>query len=127
MHSQSDFLHASALRGGTLVVIGGDARDPALDRLARALELSEVVHCPTRKTNASASSFEATLQRPGISLVVWLSGLTRTSHGRKIRELCARFGLPWLPFRRIPHPNALLARLAAGHSTRDSRFNGGGK
>jgi hypothetical protein len=127
MHSQPVSLHVSALRGGTLVVIGGDARDPALDRLARALELSAVVHCSTRKTDASASSFEATLQRPGISLVLWLSGLTRTSHGRKTRELCARFGLPWLPFRRIPHPNALRARLAVGHPIRDSRSLGGGK
>lgn len=109
------------------MVIGGDARDPALDRLARALELSEVVHCPTRTSDASASKFEATLRRPGISLVLWLSGLTRTSHGRKIRELCARFGLRWLPFRRIPHPNALRARLAAGHPIRDSRSCGGGK
>lgn len=109
------------------MVIGGDARDPALERLAHALGLSAVVHCPTRKTDASASSFEAALQRPGISLVLWLSGLTRTSHGRKIRELCARFGLPWLPFRRIPHPNALLARLDAGHPIRDSRSAGGGK
>lgn len=109
------------------MVIGGDPRDPALDRLARAFELSAVVHCPTRRTDASASSFEPTLQRRDISLVLWLSGLTRTSHGRKIRELCARFGLPWLPFRRIPHPNALCARLAAGHPSRDSRSLGGGK
>ena len=111
---------APFVRGGKLVVMCGDRRDEALQRLAVAFGLAEVIHCPTRQSDPSASRFEATLRQPDISLVLWLSGLTRTSHGRLIRDLCRRLQLPWLTARKIPHPNALRAQLqrAASASTR---------
>lgn len=117
MASRSLPIDASALRGGTLVVIGGDLRAHALERLELAFSFSGIIHCPTRQTDSSAFRFEAVLRRSDISLVLWLSGLTRSSHGRAIRDMCRRLGIPYLPFRRIPHPNALRTSLSKHSGT----------
>lgn len=101
----------SVLEGQTLVVVGGDRREGALARLCGAFNLPEVIHCPTRKNDASPRCFEATLRGPGIVLVVWALGLSRTHHGEHLHRMCRELRIPWVDCFRIPHPNALADRL----------------
>lgn len=101
----------SALRGQRLVVVGGERREGALRRLRNSFEFSEVVHCTTRKSDASPRSFESALRTPGVVLVVWALGLSRTQHGESLHRLCRELHIPWADFYRIPHPNAFIARL----------------
>ena len=101
----------SALRGQKLVVVGGERREGALRRLVNAFELVEVIHCATRRSDASPRSFETSLRTPGIVLAVWALGLSRTHHGEHLHRLCRELRIPWIDCYRIPHPNALLARL----------------
>ena len=44
-------------------------------------------------------------------LAIWLCGLSRTNHGRQLRAICKRLGIPWLNCRRIPHPHLLSAQV----------------
>lgn len=105
----------SALRGLTIAIVGGDARDAQVRRLHRVFALRDVVHCPTRQSDASPRRFESALHRPGIVLVIWLCGLSRTSHGKQLRAICRQLGLPWIDSPRIPHPHLLVARVAELH------------
>jgi len=98
-----------ALRSGRIVIVGGDRRDNCLRRLHTELQLSDVVHCPTRKNDASCNRFVAQLHQPDVLLVVWILGLSRTHHGEHLHRLCRTLGIPWVDCFRIPHPNALLA------------------
>jgi hypothetical protein len=101
----------SVLRGQTVVVVGGNRRDGALARLRAALDLAEVIHCPTRKSDASSRCFEPSLHRLGVVLVVWVLGLSRTHHGEHLHQRCRELGIPYIDTFRIPHPNALLAKI----------------
>jgi hypothetical protein len=101
-----------ALREGTIIIVGGDRRDAALRRLHIAFELANVIHCCTRKSDSSCRRFASQLHDPGVVLVVWVLGLSRTHHGEHLHRLCRTIGVPWVDCFRIPHPNALLARIA---------------
>jgi len=101
----------TALQGQRVLVVGGDRRDQALARLRLGLALSDVAHCRTRKSDASPKCFESQIRHPGIVLVVWVLGLSRTHHGEHLHRLCREMGIPWIDCFRIPHPNALIARL----------------
>lgn len=101
----------SALRGQKLVVVGGDRREGAIRRLLNAFDLSDIIHCHTRKNDASPKCFESSLRDPGVLLVVWALGLSRTHHGEHLHRLCREFGIPWVDCFHIPHPNALVAQI----------------
>lgn len=100
----------AALRGQTLLVVGGDRRQEQLARLRNALEV-EVIYCPTRRSDASSRAFRCQINRNGIVLVVCVVGLCRTDHCRKLHQLCRQLGIPWIDCHRIPHPNALEAAI----------------
>jgi len=105
----------SVLRGQKIIVVGGDRREGALARLAAAFDLSGVIHCRTRKTDASPRCFESRLHDPRVALVIWVAGLSRTNHGEQLHLRCRALGIPWVDCFRIPHPNALAARVAELH------------
>jgi hypothetical protein len=69
------------------------------------------VHRPTRQSDPSPRVFEAALNGPRIALAIWLCGLSRTNHGRQVRAICKRLGLPWIDCPHVPHPNQLAARV----------------
>lgn len=107
-------VHA-VLRGQKLLIIGGDPREQALQRLRQGFELRSVVHCATRQTDASAQSFAAQLRAPDNLLVIWVCGLSRTNHGAFVHEQCRSLDIPWIDFMRIPHPHTLVAALERLH------------
>jgi len=109
----------SALQGLTLVLVGGDPRPAQIARLKRAFGLRDVIHCPTRQGDPSPRCFLSALHRPDLVLVVWLCGLSRTNHGRRLRAICNSEFVPWLNCLHIPHPN-LLAALIHEHRLVDS-------
>lgn len=101
----------SALRGLDLVLVGGDARIDQIERLRRTFDLRAVVHRATHQNDPSSRLFESALGGRNVALAVWLSGLSRTSHGKRLRLICNEFGIPWVDCPRIPHPNLLAARI----------------
>jgi hypothetical protein len=103
-----------SLKGLKILIIGGAGSADHLRRLQAAFAPLVIEHLETRKGDASSRSFLAALQRPGVGLVIWLSGRTRTNHGRELRNFCNALGIPWLPFASMPHPNALAAALSTG-------------
>jgi hypothetical protein len=98
-----------------LLIVGGDHREHAVQRLRDDLELSDVVHCPTRQSDSSARSFASQLHAPDILLVVWVCGLSRTNHGAVLHQQCRRLALPWVDCLRIPHPHTLVADIERLH------------
>lgn len=105
----------SALAEDVGVVVGGDRRDGALARLRTSLDLADVIHCRTRKSDASSRCFEPSLHRLGVVLVVWVLGLSRTHRGEHLHQGCRELGIPYIGTYRIPHPNALLAKIEELH------------
>ena len=99
----------AALRGQRLLIVGGDRREHAIERLRKDLGLLDVAHCATRSTDASPRTFDARLREPGLVLVVWVLGLSRTHHGTYLHRTCRTLGVPWVDCSRIPHPSALVA------------------
>lgn len=100
-----------ALDGLDIAIVGGDPRGAQVDRLRRTFALHDVVHRPTRQSDPSPRVFEAALNGPRIALAIWLCGLSRTNHGRQVRAICKRLGVPWLDCPHVPHPNQLAARV----------------
>ncbi len=96
MFSDSENPIRAALRGQRVLIIGGDRRETAVARLARDLELAEVVHCPTRESDASPRRFETQFRSPDFVLVIWVLGLSRTHHGIQVHRLCREHGVPWI-------------------------------
>lgn len=107
-----------ALTGLTIVLVGGDPRPNAIEKIRVSLGLDEAIHCPTRKTDASAWRFLPKLRTTGLALVVCARGLTRTQHGADLHVLCRELGVPLLNCNHIPHPNALVAATAKARLTR---------
>lgn len=107
-----------ALAGLTIVLVGGDPRPNATEKIRSSLGLDEVIHCPTRKTDASAWRFLPKLRAARLALVVCARGLTRTQHGADLHTLCRELGVPLLNCNHIPHPNALVAAIAKARLTR---------
>lgn len=102
---------ACVLRGQKLLIVGGDRREGALRRLFEAFDFADVIHCPTRKADSSARCFASHVRRSEVVLVVWVTGLSRTHHGTQLHNLCRSLRIPWIACFRIPHPNALAARI----------------
>lgn len=101
----------SVLRGQKVVVVGGDPREAVLSRLSTSFELAGLIHCPTRKSDASPKRFASRLCEPGIALVIWALGLSRTHHGEHLHQLCRQLDIPYVDSFRIPHPNSLVAHI----------------
>ena len=100
-----------------MILVGGDPRPNAIEKLKSSLGLDEAIHCPTRKSDASAWRFSSKLRTPRLALVVCVRGLTRTQHGRDLHAMCRRLGLPLLNCSHLPHPNALVAAVAKARLT----------
>lgn len=115
-HTNKVFI-LSVLAGQKVVIVGGDRREGALTRLRTTLGLADVIHCATRKGDASPKCFESSLRIPGVVLVVWVLGLSRTHHGEHLHQQCRELGIPYIDTYRIPHPNALLAKIEDLHLT----------
>jgi len=105
----------SALEGQKIVFVGGDRREGALTRLRTRFCLDDVIHCCTRKGDASPKCFESSLRDPGVVLVVCVLGLSRTHHGEHLHRRCRELGIPYIDTYRIPHPNLLLAKIEDLH------------
>lgn len=105
----------NALRGTRVLVVGGDPRAKAILKLKLELGISEVVHCPTRPSDASDRCFRHALFHPELVLVICCRGLTRTNHGDRLHRVCRQLGLPWLDCDKIPHANQLLHLLSDRH------------
>jgi len=103
------------LRGGTIVIVGGDQRRTHIERLSRAFELEGLLWVPTRESDASSRRFASVLSRESLILVVSLHGLLRHQHTHDLRDLCRRFEIPLLPYWRSPHPVGLAAAIVAQH------------
>lgn len=107
-----------ALTGLKILLVGGDPRPNAIQKIETSLGLDEAIHCPTRKTDASAWRFLPKLRTTGLVLVVCARGLTRTQHGADLHVLCRNLGVPLLNCNHLPHPNALVAGIANARLTR---------
>ena len=103
-----------AMSGFDILLVGGERRPEAINRLKSALGLRDGVHCATRRVDPSTHCFASALRNPELVLVVCIRGLCRTQHGKDLRAMCRQAGLPWLDTTRIPHPRQLLATLAVG-------------
>jgi hypothetical protein len=103
-----------AIAGFDVLLVGGERRHEAIDRLRSALGLRNAVHVATRRVDPSARCFASALRNPELVLVVCIRALCRTQHGKDLRAMCRQAGLPWLDTSRIPHPRQLLATLAGG-------------
>lgn len=118
MNVHEDSLIRRALVDLKVLLVGGDPRPTAIEKIESSLELDEAIHCPTRKSDASAWRFSSKLRTPRLALVVCARGLTRTQHGADLHELCRELGLPLLNCNHLPHPNALVAAIAKARLTR---------
>ncbi len=107
-----------ALVGLKVLLVGGDPRPHAIEKIASSLGLDQAIHCPTRKSDPSAWRFLSKLRTPRLALVVCARGLTRTQHGVDLHELCRELGLPLLNCNHLPHPNALVAAIVIARLTR---------
>lgn len=101
-----------ALRGGTVLFVGGNPNHRAVRRIRDAFVLNDVIHCSTRKSDASPRRFEGMLLRPDLLLAVALVGVTRTEHGRHVHRASRAIGLPFVDCFHFPHPNLLAARIS---------------
>lgn len=117
MHAHEEPQIRCALAGHKIVLVGGDPRPHSITRLESDLGLAAVIHCPTRKSDASAWRFLPKLRTDRLVLVVCARGLTRTQHGSELHALCRELGLPLLNCNHIPHPNALVAAIAKARLT----------
>lgn len=111
MTLREEFMVRRALADLKLLLVGGDPRPNAIENIQSMLRLESVIHCPTRKTDASARSFISNLHTPRLALVVCARGLTRTHHGHVLHDRCRKLGLPLLNCNHLPHPNALIAAI----------------
>lgn len=95
-------LVASALRGRTLVVIGGDPRGQHRERLIEAFGLGDL-HWPVTRENApDVSALEPVVSRSEVAAVVLLIRFIRHALN-DVAALCERHGKP-------------LARVTAGYN-----------
>lgn len=117
MNSYEESLVRRALIDLKMLLVGGDPRPKAIQGIETMLQLEEVIHCPTRKSDASAWRFASRLHTPGIALVVCARGLTRSQHGSDLHDWCRKLHLPLLNCNHIPHPNALLAAIVNARLT----------
>lgn len=120
----------AALSRLNVLLIGGDPRPAHIRRLRLDLELDDVIHCPTRKNDASSRRFECKLYAPKLALVVCARGLTRTHHGALLHRMCRVLSIPLLDCAHLPHPDALVAaiiraRLSAALVARCLRLKSG--
>lgn len=118
MHEHEEQQIRCALVDLKMILVGGDPRPNAIEKLESILGLDEAIHCPTRKSDASAWRFASKLRTPRLALVVCARGLTRTQHGTDLHALCRELGLPLLNCNHLPHPNALVAAVAKARLTR---------
>ncbi len=118
MHEHEEHLIRCALVDLKMILVGGDPRPNAIEKIESILGLDEAIHCPTRKSDASARRFASKLRTPRLALVVCARGLTRTQHGADLHALCRELGLPLLNCNHLPHPNALVAAVAKARLTR---------
>jgi len=107
----------AALKGTRMLIVGGDPSPKTIQRLKSSLSLRQVIHCPTRKSDASARRFQFRLHDQYIALVVCARGLTRTEHGKTLHALCRGLEVPLLNCYHIPHPNNLVASIAKARLT----------
>lgn len=104
-----------SIRGISIAVIGGELREPARQRLQRALGCN-VTHFESRENDASPQRFArfASLQ---FDLIIWIFGRSRHAHGDFVRQMSRKLGTPFLTLKSFPHPNRLLAALRDRHLT----------
>lgn len=95
------------LKGGSLLVIGGDQRPRALAKLEREFQLRATLWATTRDTDPSPSRFRHVVGDPHVDVVVLLEGLVRHQHARDVAELCKRHGKVLVRLWRSPNPSAL--------------------
>lgn len=111
MNQSERYRIRAALADLNVLLVGGDSRPELVRRLRRDLRLESVVHCPTRKSDASSRCFEYKLNDPSLVLVVCARGLTRTHHGACLHRMCRELSIPLLDCYHLPHPEALLAAI----------------
>jgi hypothetical protein len=103
-------VHA-VLRGQCVLIVGGDPRPTAIERLRKQLELASLEHCATKEGDASSRAFARRLDRLDPLLVIWICGLSRTSHGIYLHARCRELEIPHVDCIRIPHANTLVAEV----------------
>ena len=81
------------LRGGKIVIVGGEPRREAIDRISRAFEL-DGVEWPTLAEHGIAEPMRAPIEDQSTKLVVILIKLTGHEHADRAREFARRAGVP---------------------------------
>lgn len=117
MNVHEESLVRCALVDLKLLLVGGDPRPNAIKNIESKLGLEEAIHCPTRKSDASAWRFVSKLRTPRLALVVCARGLTRTQHGSDLHDWCRELEVPLLNCNHLPHPNALVAAIVNARLT----------
>lgn len=118
MNDQEEQQIRTTLKGTRVLIVGGDSCHKTIQRLESLLKLKQAIHCPTRKSDASARRFQYRLHDRHLALVVCARGLTRTQHGSTLHALCRNLKVPLLNCYHIPHPNRLVASIAKAQLTR---------
>lgn len=83
------------LRGGTVVLIGGEPRLDAIDRINEAFELGDVDWVPLTE-HGSGSPMRAPIARPETRLVLVLVKLTGHLHSDEARRYAREFDKPYV-------------------------------
>ena len=100
---------AKLLRGRGAVLIGGDRRADAHEKLVRAFELSDLEWIPTR-AHESVSKFEAAVARPEVAVVLLAIRWASHSYGDVIK-FCEETGKPLVRLPAGYNPNQVAAQI----------------
>ena len=100
---------AKLLKGRGAVLIGGDRRADAHEKLVRAFQLSDLEWIPTR-AHESVSKFEAAVARPEVAVVLLAIRWASHSYGDVIK-FCEETGKPLVRLPAGYNPNQVAAQI----------------
>lgn len=107
--SESVAAAADMLAGKAVILIGGDRRPHAAEKLQQAFQLSELIWIDTR-AHESVSGFEPYVARPEVAMVLLAIRWSSHSYG-EVQDFCRTYGKPLV---RLPggyNPNQVAAQI----------------
>ncbi len=107
--------------GTSILIIGGNIRPHAIDKLKRRHGIHEVHWLPTRKSSTAKGQIELAIRNKQPQLVVALYGLMRHRHSEYVRSECSRTSTKLLVRFRGVSPNAIKPELKSIKPAKEER------
>jgi len=101
--------------GLRVLIIGGDRREQAIQKLLRSLKFRSINWLSTRERNTIIFPFEKEIKCSRYDVVIALYGLIRHQHSDYIRSLCKRERIPLLVMHRSLSSTQVLRSLVSLH------------